>query len=67
MLLCQAVYWEYHSEQVRPIMEIRVFTHGVYIANPSKLASKIQDQIPELTGLYWASKSIFGEETGGGY
>lgn len=52
MLLCQAVYWESHSEQVRPQTEIRVFTNEFTIANPSKLASKIQDQIPEMTGLY---------------
>lgn len=52
-------YWESHREQVRPITEITMFINELTIANPSKLASKIQDQIPEVTALYWPPKSIF--------
>ena len=51
MLLCQAVYWKYHSEKVRSNRGITVFTNKFIIVNPSKLVSKTQDQTSELIKL----------------
>ena len=52
MLLCQAVYWKIHSEQVRSDRGITVFTKNV---NPSKLVSKTQDQMSEMIRLSFRS------------
>ena len=55
MLLCQAVYWKIHSEQVRSDRGITVFTKKFIIVNPSKLVSKTQDQMSEMISLSFRS------------
>ena len=55
MLLCQAVYWKNHSEQVRSDRGITVFTKKFIIVNPSKLVSKTQDQMSEMIKLSFSS------------
>ena len=55
---------EHHSEQVRSNRGSTVFTNKLIIVNPSKLATKTQDQMSEIIKLYWPPKSILGGRWG---